>query len=221
MRHRQRRGVEAYYSVKAKDPKLHFEISCEGLRYVRVSAPDDPTAPPEGEPAKLDPDDHGLGIAEFPSMHSLGLADWTRPCRMCALERVLDTVLRPTEGDKLVFATFTSQPAYVADSRRFVRMEVSATGRDRLLRIAERLALPVTTTMSGPAAYGLLPERGVRVLQRNLRTQATERITTMPSAAFVATFWTFVDDAPPELVALGADPAACDPWQVAELIIGG
>lgn len=195
---RSRRRVEAYYSTTAKDPKLHLELSCGGLRSVQVYP------------------DCKLARRDFASLHTLGGAEWSRPCRKCALERVLDAVLRPGPRDRLVFTTFSSQPSYGADSLRFVTNEVSDTGRDRLERVAARLDLEMVHTKAGPAAYGFLPNRGVKVLERNLRTQIHPRMADMPSRAYMTTFWTFLDDAPPELSVAG--PGGPDPWAAAELI---
>lgn len=198
-----RRRVEAFYSVKAKEPKLHLEVSCEGLSRIRVD--------PAG-------DDTGLGITEFPSMRSLGQCQWARPCRMCALERVIDGVLRPTGRDKTVFATFSSQPSYGADSERFLENNVSETGRARLVRIAERLELATVEAKVGPVAYGFLPATGVKVLARNLRTQSTTTVAEMPATGFMVTFWTFLDDAPPELMTVVDGVPTADPWKIAQLI---
>lgn len=154
-----------------------------------------------------------LAHRTFSSLRTLARSD-RRPCRVCALEPVLDHALRPRRALRSTFATFTSQPAYVADERRFRKNDVSETGTARLDRIARRLDLRVAASKIGPVAYGFLPAANIDVLSRNLRTLWTDNLTELPSPHFVSAVWTFTDDAPPEF-----GEAGLDVWETAALLV--
>lgn len=191
------------------DPRLHEQVGCPGLQRTvakhigQIRAGDEPTA---------------LELVEFADLAALAAAEQL-PCRACTLERVLDTVLRPVSpAERLVFASFSGQP----NALRFRRgldawRKVSDSGEQRLLRIAERLGLPVVETPAGPVAYGMLPERGVEVLARSLRTYTLPGAVVPPPVEVVAYAWALLCDDPPERHT-GLELPAPDPWQVAALL---
>jgi hypothetical protein len=200
---RAKRPIVAYVSTRAlADPKaqakLHLDISCPGLDRAVIHPHEDLT----------------LAVAEFANLRSLASWSDARPCRVCALEPVLDTVLRAGRAKNLVFATFTSQPNPGENLRRYKWRSATESGSARLSRIAERLNLPVAHTSCGQVTWGVFPAAGVRALQRNLRTY-TRNLPDLPDAQTVQMLWALLDESPPEL---GGPDGPSDPWDIAELV---
>jgi hypothetical protein len=178
-------------------PKFHLDRRCEGLERVSPGS---------------------LRNARYDDAFAVGEEQDGRPCRICCLERVLYTVLRlravGNRGSRTVFATFTSQPCPTARDQRLdrYRWRVSSdSGRDRLRRIAAALNLPAVTAEPGPVCFGMLPERGARILARNLRTEIRTDLTTPPEGWVIETVWALLGDNPPQL----ARTDEVDPWEAA------
>lgn len=188
-------------------PKFHLEPSCAGLARAAVWPEEDST----------------LEIVEHDDMTALGADLSGRPCRMCALERVLDVVLRPTDRRKRrVFTSFTSQGNPEENLASYKFRASSESGQDRLVRVASRLGLPVVRASCGPVTYGFLPVTGAQILQRNLRSYSRPDVKQTPSGDVVECLWALLDDNPPELRRLelaDIDPdEICDPWELALLL---
>jgi hypothetical protein len=161
----------------------------------------------------------------FADAFALGENDEGRPCRMCTLERVLYTVLRPrAAGNRdggLVFTTFTSQPCPTSPDvnlRRYKWRASSQTGQDRLHRIAAKLNLSTVTSSPGPVAWGFLPTRGADILAANLRTEVRPNVSDLPPADVMDCLWVLLDDNPPQLRNRSRD--GVDPWELARLLVG-
>lgn len=204
-----RGSVRVWFSGPMRDegrfPKYHYDRNCSGLE--RVS------------PEKLASD-------VYEDAFLLGEDPDGRPCRMCTLERVLYTVLRPRAhgnvGKDRVFATFTSQSCPTSPDQKLHRYkwrESSPTGQERLRRIAGTLGLPVTFASCGPVSWGLLPVRGVEILSANLRTEVRPEVRELPSSEVLECAWALLDDHPPQLRVL-SDDGSPDPWDLARTLVG-
>lgn len=200
--------VTAWFSSKMREearfPKYHLDKECTGLERV--------------------PLEH-LASETYDDAFALGEDTTGRPCRMCSLERVLYTVLRPrakgNRGSGKVFATFTSQSCPTNPDERLHRYrwrESSESGQERLVRVAEKLGLPTVYTSPGPVSWGFLPVRGAEILSHNLRTELRPEVRTLPTRDVIECAWALLDDNPPQLrdeYATGPDP-----WELARLLVG-
>jgi hypothetical protein len=136
----------------------------------------------------------------YPDIDTL-LADETigRPCRMCALEAVLRTVLQPARvRDRrrgLRFGptqtvTFTSLPATNVDRRQSTP---TPSGQARVRRLARSLGLATTELPgTGVIASGTVARRGVPVLLNNLHGCVLDG--GPADAVTLECFWTLVGD---------------------------
>ncbi|MCP4845374.1 MAG: hypothetical protein GY901_09780 [Actinomycetia bacterium] len=181
---------------------LHTELSCTGLRSTPVALLD-----ADGEIVDHDSDDVPYGLMVVGDLTVSEVLDHhLRPCRVCALELVLDRAMNEGPVDR--FVTFTAQPAapYKGDGNSPATKwanEVSNTGRDRLRRIAARAGASTTTATCGPIATMRTTELGARLLTANLRTFVPSDPATAASPAQAAAFWAAVDsrgagEAPPD-----------------------
>lgn len=194
--------VVVYYSKYGKYPKFHLEEACLLVR-----------TPPERIEKRTYKDAFALVDDER-----------GRPCRVCALERVFYTVLRPgsLRNHPQVFATFTSQGCPTdpgVNLFRYKWRESTPSGNERLARIARRFKLDTGTAPSGLFTYGLMSIQSAERISRNLRSVIKPEITELPPKAVVECAWALLDDNPPELRAEGFDPDAPDPWEMARLLL--
>lgn len=197
--------VTAFVSRSSSNtfPKFHLDIGCSGLQRVVVWPEQDRT----------------LTAVDYDSYHALGIDDTGRPCRVCALEQVLDVVLRPkSKRHKLVFTSFTSQGNPDENPARYKFSASTESGQERLYRIANRLDLPVVRSSSGPVAYGFLPHMSIPILRRNLRTFVRDDVTELPSGPTIECLWALLDDNPPERRSPFDVDDTADPWEIAELL---
>lgn len=201
--------VRVWFSGRMRDegrfPKYHYDRRCSGLERVPADA---------------------LAFEVYDDAFALGEDFDGRPCRMCTLERVLYTVLRPraqgNRGAGAVFTTFTSQSCPTSPDQKLHRYrwrESSETGQERLRRIAGVLGLPVATSSCGPVSWGFLPARGAEILSVNLRTELRPEVGALPAKEVIECAWALLDDHPPQLRAL-SDDGTPDPWELARALVG-
>jgi hypothetical protein len=197
--------IVAYRGVSTQYPKLHLDPNCKGLERVTLK-----------ETIFFD------GITEL--VNQTGDEPWSpgvhcRPCRACALESVLYTVLGPKSlyvNDTSVFVTFTSQASPDDPGTKLHRYRwrtATPSGQKRLGNVAKRAGLSTTHSPSGLVAYGFVPTRALDTLTRNLRTKVIPGVTQLPAPSVVETFWAFENDAPTEL-----GEQTHDAWQTASLL---
>jgi hypothetical protein len=133
------------------------------------------------------------------------------PCRACALEPVVDAVMKtaPRTG---VFVTFSALPSHGVDASRYDDKDVTESAVARLGRIASRAGLSVTHSRIGPVAFGIVRPGAIAVIAANMRTLPPAP--RAHSAREVSVVWSLVDDA-----ANGGTPLGdYDPWYVAACI---
>jgi hypothetical protein len=130
------------------------------------------------------------------------------PCRMCALERVMDATLKDAP-DSGTFVTFSAMPSHVSDAHRYVDLDLTDTAADRLERIAKRAGLKTTQSRIGTVAYGIVRPEAVSVISANLRTLPPAQ--RAYSGQEVSIVWSLVDDS----FGGGAPLGDFDPWEVA------
>lgn len=182
-------------------PKIHLRRTCEGLEHVRLAS---------------------LRRLRFASLADLGESTDARPCRMCGLEKVLLSVLRPTAHEASVFVTFTSQGNPAENLRSFAWKASTESGSARLARLAERLGLPTGEASCGRFAYGFLPVSGAEILSRNLRTVIRPDYTGpgLPDLTVMECAWALLAENPPELeIRWNATDTPPDAWELAQLLV--
>lgn len=193
--------VPTLYSQRVKFPKFHLVADCDGF-----------TATP----------DEARATRVFTDATAAGIAEEGRPCRMCALESVLISVLDPKPTrERDVLVTFTSQANPKnpdASVFHFDWFNATPSGSARLRRLARRGRLSVTSTCSGPVAYGLVSEAAAAVLARNLRTVVIGASDAIPRASTIEVLWTLLGDNPPELAEAFGEISGMNPWEVATLL---
>ena len=179
------RTLAFYVSQSSVTGKLHTALSCPGLERTPVWCTEvDPRCGWQGQGAAaaraggapLPRTVTGLVTVTASPMHALApmtasdlLQSESRPCRLCALELSLD--LAATTGPGRTPVAFSGQPAPADEGvQQFDWHEVSATGRARVSRIAERMGLATVGTEVGPVAYGHVNRVTARLLTRNLRS---------------------------------------------------
>lgn len=193
--------IPVAWSTRVTFPKLHVDPRCEAL---------------ENTP------EEAVG-SERMNAREIAACEWGRPCRMCSLESVLNTLLNtpcPHDGpgdDHTRFVTFTSQsnprsPDQPGGPYAYQWHASTDSGRRRLLRVAAKAGLQVTHSACGPVAYGFVPADAVPALAQNLRTYCRDHIDEMPSADLVAYLWALLGDNPPEL---DFDGDGLDAWDIA------
>ncbi len=189
--------VTAWYSPRAPYPKVHLDDECDGLRYSSLIE----------------------GVA-FRDVFELAEAPDVRPCRICALEAVLYSVLRHSctenKASGRVYVTCTAQSVPGepgTNTRDFDWHSATLTAQARLRRVARRFRLPTTNAAPGVVAHGMLPRRGVVILARNLRSVVRPEITELPPVEMVGLFWTFLSDSPPEV-----STPEVDAWELAKAV---
>lgn len=184
--------VPTTYSTNLTFPSWHTDPLCGGLERVER--------------------DH-LDVRTFPDAASLAADDEGRICRMCTLESLLRTVLRPKSGEPQVYVTFSSKAPVSGPSRRTTPPTTS--GETRLRRLAKTFTFETTTAPnSGIVAYGYVPVRALDALATNLDTLALPWVRRTPSNEHVQCFWTLVDDHDGHLDAAGRR----DLWRTAGLL---
>lgn len=198
---RQLRGpVEVHHSIRLKFPKFHMVADCDGLERTPEEA---------------------RGVKHYESARALGLDMSGRPCRNCTLESTLITALHPRffdSSEKKVFVTSTSQANPLDPGAKIYSYkwrESSASGKERLLRLAKKTGLEVTSSAVGPVMFGFVPASSALILSHNLRTMTRSDISEMPSPEVVECVWTFLGDNPPEL---GLNSDSLDPWELALML---
>jgi hypothetical protein len=202
--------VTVFFSTRANDAKAHLDVSCTGLERIVVH--------PDTEAY--------LGHASMPSLWSFAQASagaplacasrlrtrsgaTMRPCRYCALEYVVDAALR--RPGRRCFVTFCSLPSWNADSRRFETNDITESSMARLVRIAGRAGLALSSGRLGPIASGFVPQAAVPVLAANLRTIVLPDGRDVPAPEQLPVVWSLVDETPEGDHATGE----FDPWEVA------
>ena len=200
-RRRLKGPIAAMFSARAPFPKYHIVDDCEGFA----------STPSEARLTRV-----------FGDVVELGTFSEGRPCRMCALESVLVSVLDPrphTERD--MFVTFTSQAnpkSKDASVFHYDWLHATESGTRRLRRLGRRGNLALTGTCSGVVAYGFVSKDAADVLAANLRTVVIGHLAHLPGAPTIEVLWTLLGDNPPELSeALGLN-TDLDPWEVATLL---
>lgn len=125
----------------------------------------------------------------FPDADALADDENGRLCRICTLESVLRTVLRPRCGDATVFVTFSSRPPSQG--------RPTESGQARLRRVGKARGLGIVeTTTAGTIAYGNVPTRALTVLERNVLTHQIPWMRGVPDADHLECFWTLLSDIP-------------------------
>jgi len=167
--------IEVSYSVWAPAPRWHIDPECQGLE----------RTPPEARGTRI-----------FTDAFALGGSEEGRPCRMCALESVLRTTLRPWRlpRNDLRLVTFTSQPLpnALTDSPL-----VTPSGERRVRRLARALRLGTTSLPGvGVIAYGNVNRHAAPVLAANLRTHTLGRAVSRVPAETVECFWMLAGESP-------------------------
>lgn len=202
--------VTVYFSSRAGDAKAHLDVGCTGLGRI--------VAHPRSEAY--------LGHASMPSLWSFAQASagaplacarrlqsrsgtTMRPCRYCALEHVVHAAL--SRPGRRQFVSFCSLPSWNADAHRFATNDLTESSMARLVRIADRAGLPVSSGRLGPFAYGLVPVAAIPILTANLRTIVLPAGREVPSPAQLPAVWSLVDESPEGDRAVGE----FDPWEVA------
>jgi hypothetical protein len=194
--------VSTTWSTRVGYPKLHVDATCEALE----------NTPEEARGVEL--------------MSALQIAgcDWGRPCRMCSLESVLNTLLDPKHhaaGTEMTFVSFTSQsnplsPDQPGGPWSYAWHESTDSGKQRLVRVAQRAGLEISQTLCGPVAYGFVPADVVGALSHNLRSLHRPEVVELPDAAVIACVWALLGDNPPEI---DLDNEGLDAWDIATKLV--
>lgn len=220
-----------YYSARAESPKLHLELGCSGLRYQRLrfspgvaceiadhecNTARGPEALLErlfecrGEQVPLEGQVEAPGISASGPLGSKEIATHHfRLCRVCGLENALFAY--GGLGPKTIAVTFSGQgvPDEIG-TPAFKWGEVSASGRARLIRIADRLGWNVLWSDCGPVTYGKVSKVTAQILERNLRTyrlygELAAHCERKPKSsaevieAAIGSYWMLRNHRPPEL----------------------
>ena len=183
VRRRLNGSVTVWFSSRIKYPKLHLVRDCEAL----LTTPDE-----------------AVGTSEFASVFDLAITTVGRPCRMCALESVLLTVLHPDRrrSGQPVFFTSSSQANPLnpdAGIRSFNWSKATESGEARLQRVARRSALPTTRTNAGIVVWGWTDQRGAAALAANIRTVVRPDHNGDVNSSIIEIAWSLLNDTPPEL----------------------
>lgn len=209
--------IDVVYSLAQTFPRLHIDDACRAFETV-----------PETSRHQI----------TFVDVYQLGLAESARPCRVCALESVLYTVLHDDTQTgipnavanagvndtrfgchELVFFTTSPQPCPVRQDSslaRFKWTDSTDSARERVLRLGARCNLEVCHSVIGPVLYGTRTRRSAQVVRMNLRTSIAPTATVENPEVTVSTLWTLLNDNPPELVDEFADATAL--WQTATML---
>jgi hypothetical protein len=180
-RHRGHRTLVRYwFSARVRFPKWHLDPECEGLDNVQ----EDWRATQTG------------------SLLSLLTMERGRPCRRCALERVLTASFNApsVQRGRLQLVTFSGQPnPHEKSPFSYEYREVSESGAQRLVQIAQAWNMEtVLSTPAGPVAWGLLPERLGQLVARNLRTLRCAPLQ-VAGPHHVSLVWEMLVNRPPEI----------------------
>ncbi|MHB1718440.1 MAG: hypothetical protein ACYCV5_14100 [Acidimicrobiales bacterium] len=148
-----------------------------------------------------------------------------RPCRMCALETALVSVLKGDGGcatvrgrSRRAFVTLSSQAAPLDPGTKLhaYRWHTSTpSGEARLAAVAEAVGLRTGRATCGLVAWGFIPRQAVAVLERNLRVLVVRAVHRMPQELTVLTYWSLENDAP-----VLTKTNEIDPWEAAVAVSG-
>lgn len=189
--------VTVEYSTRVLFPKLHVGSDCPGFE----TTPDEARSP-----------------LMFTSVSELALFRDGRPCRMCALEPMLRTLLTCGAGPAEL-VTFTSQPNPMSPESSVYSYRwgaVTQSGTRRLSRLVRDTKLETCQTPScGPAAYGMVPAEAADALRWNLRTHTLPTQARIPQRESIETFWALINDAPPQLDAAAGAANVRELWLAA------
>lgn len=178
--------VETLHATTYAYPTHHLDPLCPGFEKVE-----------EERRAKL----------VFPDADALADDENGRLCRICTLESVLRTILRPRRGDATVFVTFSS----LAPSHG----RPTESGQARLRRVGKAHGLGIVeTATAGTIAYGNVPARSLAVLERNVLTHRIPWMRGVPDADHLECFWTLLSDT----AKIGARELRCT-WNTARLLM--
>jgi len=212
------RTIQFFWSNKAKNHKMHASLGCSGVfrQRVRLGSRFE-TAPlaSEGQPdaALATYEYQNASCPTFATSEPLTIqeiADYPRrPCRLCALELVLDLAMQ--EGEPTEPITFSGQfmPEEIG-LHKFEFEEASDSTRERMDRILSRMrSVERTTTSVGPVGFGLVTPLAKQILVNSLRSyevpeifshlvRAENRSTAFARATFDL-YWTLRSRRPPEV----------------------
>lgn len=156
------------YTLNLPVPSWHLDPLCGGLEKVETER---------------------RGVREFANARAVGEDVDGRICRMCTLESLLRTLLRPVAGEPGRYVTFSSRPPGTSS------IGATPSGEARLRRLAKTLGLETTSTAtSGVVAYGTVPARAVDALSANLDTLTIPWVRSTPPSEHVQCFWILADD---------------------------
>jgi len=156
------------HTLNLSIPSWHLDPLCGGLENVETER---------------------RGVREFADAWALAEDVGGRICRMCALESLLRTIMRPVAGEPGRYVTFSSRPPGKSSGG------ATASGEARLRRLAKTLGLETTSTASsGVIAYGTVPARAVDALGANLDTLTIPWVRSTPPSEHVQCFWILADD---------------------------
>jgi hypothetical protein len=203
--------LEFFSSSKAKWPKLHAELLCNGVSRQPVKFFNNADTAPERRinPSALRLERTELSVAEV-------VTHKYRPCRKCAMELVLDHA-SSLGHERVVPVTFSGQ--FVPDEvgiNAYDWESISDAGRDRLVRNATRMGLEVAWTSCGPVAYGFVSELVADLLERNVRVYRLPAAMAsrlgnpeqrVGASSLIELYWMLRNDRPPEVHGEGHDVA--------------
>lgn len=206
--------VDIFWSGAGPQSRLHLDPRCTGLERIIVHPREHlrlkrTTVPSLAALAKAS---SGTASATLEKLRRVvGVHAGLLPCRSCALEQVLDSVMG-AGSTKGPFMSFSALPSDVADSQRYLGKDITDSAVARLERIANRAGLDITGSRLGPVAFGRVARVAVPVVAANLRSLPTTTAPKTPSQ--VSIVWSLVDDS------LGGGNAMgdYDPWAVASSI---
>ena len=207
-------NTDIYWSGNSPQARVHLNPRCSGLERTIVHPPSSRTLRHGTVPGLVALAKAGTG-EQSPTREKLlrliGPQAGLLPCRACAMERVLDAVLKtaPRSGE---FVTFSALPSHTSDIRRYADRDLTESAVLRLERIARRAGLQVTQSRLGPVAFGTVRAAAIPVVSANLRTLPPAPRAHTPKE--VSVVWSLVDDSTD-----GGKPYGdYDPWEVAEHI---
>lgn len=206
--------LDVFWSGAGPQSRLHLDPRCTGLERTIVHPREHQrlkrtTVPSLVALAKVSAGSQTSTLTKLKRV--VGPNAGLLPCRACALEAVLDSVMG-TGSTTGPFLTFSALPSDVADAHRYVMKDLTESATARLERIAHRAGLSVTGSRLGPVAFGRVARAAVEVVTANLR--ALPASATPKSASQVSIVWSLVDDG----FGGGAAMGDYDPWDVASRV---
>lgn len=164
--------ITVTYSLRLEEPTWHLEPGCAGLERVPEEARAERT---------------------FADAMELGMSPEGRACRLCCMERLLRSVLRPGRSKNAPRQHVTIS-GETPDRGPFPGWDrPSRNGLRRLRRIARHTGLTIHHNGRATILCGEVSEDGVEILKKNLRSYTLE---TPESEEVLSIFWALVSDEP-------------------------